>query len=96
MTDQPAEQDGEEHFLCLVCSRMFRSEAMFRKHQLQAHRSIPDSDTSDDKVGVTLEEGQSEGDMEQPLLDPSMATYYRVVHLVEDNLFVDIEIRALL
>ena len=43
-----------------------------------------------------MEEGQSEGDMEQPLLDPSMATYYRVVHLVEDNLFVDIEIRALL
>ena len=85
-----AAQESEEHFLCLVCSRMFRSEAMFRKHQQQAHRSIsgsglPPSDAknfSGDNSGITLE-GQNERDPDQrggvgggPLLDPSTTTFY--------------------
>ena len=63
--------EGEEQFICLVCSRMFRSEAMFRKHQRQAHRSISDAEKEESGFKSTIPlEGQKEGDLDSIDVDP--------------------------
>ena len=64
---------------------MFKSEAMFRKHQQQAHRSTSEpaavaSDmtnfVSDAAAAVTLDGGGGQTERVPPLSHAAMATYY--------------------
>ena len=72
-------QESEQQLRCPVCSRTFTSEAMFRKHQQQAHRSSP-SASSDPKdiaiAGAKLEVALELDEQIERELDPPMTTFY--------------------
>ena len=58
---------------------MFKSEAMFRKHQQQAHRSISGDDLTNFVADTTVAAATLDGGQEKrvpPLNNHAMATYY--------------------
>ena len=72
-------QESEQQLRCLICSRTFTSEAMFRKHQQQAHRSVAAASASPDPkdiAGAKLEVALELDEQIERELDPPMTTFY--------------------